>query len=288
MPSAPVVAVWPPAVHRRARRPAPGCRRWNSLHAVPSPTGPATRSPGTAQTAAAASDERRFVALEAVGEEQHLVVRLQLRAAEPGPGALVVDPEAPVPRRSAGNASYALAADRVRRSSCVVAGSRTRSRPSRRPSRDRARRAPLVPEHVGWPGLPAGVVVVVTAVRGSSVPFSPSTRTVTFAGAASAGAAHANATTSPAITPDSFFFMSQPLSARVSNGDGRRQVSWLPGPPPRPFPARAAGQWARSPRRRPDASGLPGHSGGSAPESHRTSPRTDPGRGGCYRASAPP
>jgi cob(I)alamin adenosyltransferase len=45
-----------------------------------------------------------------------------------------------------------------------------------------------------------------------------------------------------------------------------RQVSWLPGPPPRTFPGSEA-QWLSDDAR----GGIPGHSGGTAPDSHRTS-----------------
>ena len=56
-----------------------------------------------------------------------------------------------------------------------------------------------VPEQVGCPGLPTRVSVVVTAVRGTSVRASPSTRTVTV-GPACAGAASSPLTTSAATT----------------------------------------------------------------------------------------
>ena len=56
-----------------------------------------------------------------------------------------------------------------------------------------------------------------------------------------------------------------PLSTRAFGLGGRREVSWLPGLPLRAFPARVAVQWLGSAR----AVGFPGHSGGSAPDSHR-------------------
>ena len=73
---------------------------------------------------------------------------------------------------------------------------------------------------------------------------------------------------------------SQPLSARASSGDGRREVSWLPGRPPAPSrPAlRSSGCGLR-----PRAGGIPGHSGGSAPDSHRLPCTTDPDTGRWYR-----
>ena len=56
-------------------------------------------------------------------------------------------------------------------------------------------------------------------------------------------------------------------------GFGRRQVSWLPGLPLRAFPGRRRriGGCARVRA----AVGIPGHSGGSAPDSHRLPFTTD-------------
>jgi hypothetical protein len=51
-------------------------------------------------------------------------------------------------------------------------------------------------------------------------------------------------------------------------GFGRRQVSWLPGLPLRAFPRPPwADRWLRAVRHA--AMGIPGHSGGSAPDLHR-------------------
>jgi hypothetical protein len=66
--------------------------------------------------------------------------------------------------------------------------------------------------------------------------------------------------------------MSQPLSTRATWAYGRRQVSWLPGLPLRAFPiaeGRIGGLRMRA------AVSIPGHSGGSAPESHRLPFTTD-------------
>ena len=68
--------------------------------------------------------------------------------------------------------------------------------------------------------------------------------------------------------------MSRPLSARAC-GLCRRQVSWLTGRPSRTFPDRRwRFRWLRSPMARA-AGGIPGHSGGTAPESHRLPLTTD-------------
>src|SRR3954453_12244426 len=61
---------------------------------------------------------------------------------------------------------------------------------------------------------------------------------------------------------------------------GRRQVSWLPGLPLSAFPARVAVPVAALHLARAAAS--PGHSGGSAPDSHRLPFTTDLERAGVY------
>jgi len=51
-------------------------------------------------------------------------------------------------------------------------------------------------------------------------------------------------------------------------GLGRRQVSWLTGLPLRAFPVRRR-RFGGCALRERAAVGIPGHSGGSAPDSHR-------------------
>jgi hypothetical protein len=122
----------------------------------------------------------------------------------------------------------------------------------------------LVPEHVR-PARCTGSAVVVTAVSGTTVAAVPSTRTLTVAGAASVGggAASAIAATIPASAPDADVFIWEPTPFREGLEWRRSEEGLLaPGTTFRAFPPRAAEQWL-------DAVGIPGHSGGSAPDSHR-------------------
>ena len=83
--------------------------------------------------------------------------------------------------------------------------------------------------------------------------------------ACAAGASAASSEDSSVSRRQRRWDMSHPFREGVRLRDGRRQVSWLPGRPSRAFPASAS---------RPVASARrlhPGHSGGSAPDSHRTS-----------------
>src|SRR5829696_9399612 len=95
--------------------------------------------------------------------------------------------------------------------------------------------------------------------------------------AAWAGTASATATTRPASAPGTNFFMSQPLSARaftMASVGGRS-----PGSRADPLaPSRTARRSSGSETR-----GFPGHSGGSAPESHRLPEPPTLISGGCYR-----
>src|SRR3954453_1365797 len=107
--------------------------------------------------------------------------------------------------------------------------------------------------------------VVIGASNG--VVVEPSTRRLTVAGAASAGADAASRTDAARSAASGWSFgMEPPLSSRDSCGlKGRRQVSWLPDSPGRAFPRR---------RGRPSGFvqlGLAGNSGGTAPDFHRTS-----------------
>src|SRR3954452_2887742 len=129
--------------------------------------------------------------------------------------------------------------------------------------------APVALLRAHWcDGLPSFVkvpVVVDVAVRGSRVSGVPSTRTETFAPSATGAA---TSTTSPAARPAMSLCMemSHPFPrgfpALWSEG------GLLASGPDRSAPSRTARgvQWLRL---TPLAFGIPGHSGGSAPVSHR-------------------
>src|SRR5262245_38149194 len=96
------------------------------------------------------------------------------------------------------------------------------------------------------PSLLTVAVVVVSAVLGTSVALSPSTRTVTLAGPAAAAdpAPSAASATATAARPGRRLLTEPPLSTRAFGLDGRSQVSWLPGPCRlRAFPG---GRWPSS------------------------------------------
>ena len=97
-------------------------------------------------------------------------------------------------------------------------------------------RPPLVPSHLNVP--PAGVVTwCPSVVTGPSnvVLRAPSTRTVTVAGAANAGAAHAVSRSSATGVARLIESVMEPSLPRGSRWHGRRQVSWL-WAPRRAFP----------------------------------------------------
>src|SRR3954468_167915 len=129
---------------------------------------------------------------------------------------------------------------------------------------------PFVPSHFcgPLPSLPSTVWAAGVTGPSKIVFDGPSTRTVTVVVAASAvaaaGAADAAAAARTARAPVRvFIWISLPFREGFV-AFGRRQVSWLPGSPVRAFPGSVAPQWPR-------AAGPPGHSGGTAPVSHRTS-----------------
>src|SRR3954469_13742538 len=129
---------------------------------------------------------------------------------------------------------------------------------------------PFVPSHFcgPLPSLPSTVWVAGVTGPSKIVLDGPSTRTVTVVVAASAVAAAGTANAAaPARTASGplrvFIWVSLPFREGFV-AFGRRQVSWLPGSPVRAFPGSVAPQWPR-------AAGPPGHSGGTAPVSHRTS-----------------
>src|SRR5690242_14521043 len=104
------------------------------------------------------------------------------------------------------------------------------------------------------PSLLTVAVVVVSAVLGTSVAASPSTRTVTLAGPAAAAdpAPSATSATATAARPRRRLLTEPPLSTRASGLDGRSQVSWLPGPavsaPSRAADGHPVARALRSPR----------------------------------------
>src|SRR3954470_4317476 len=144
---------------------------------------------------------------------------------------------------------------------------------------------PFVPSHFcgPLPSLPSTVWVAGVTGPSKIVFDGPSTRTVTVAAPAAAGTASAAALARTARAPLRVFIL---ISLPFREGFvafGRRQVSWLPGSPVRAFPGSVAPQWPR-------AAGPPGHSGGTAPVSHRTSLDPRPLGGGRIhpRAGRPP
>src|SRR3954451_18175575 len=99
------------------------------------------------------------------------------------------------------------------------------------------------PEHVGLTGRPTGRFGEVVTLTGPMMfDPEPSTRTVTFFAAWAAVGARASRPEArrPPARRREVFCMEPFLSARTRMAWGRHQVSWLPGLPPRAFPARAA------------------------------------------------
>src|SRR4051812_10610016 len=129
---------------------------------------------------------------------------------------------------------------------------------------------PFVPSHLCGPepSPPSIAWTSVVTVRSRIVFALPSTRTLTLVGTAVAvaGAAAVQAAAAArAVRAPLRVIMCISLPFREGYvAFGRRQVSWLPGSPVRAFPGNVAPQWPR-------AAGPPGHSGGTAPASHRTS-----------------